>query len=65
MDEIDASIFGWPDDLTDEEILERLLALNFARAETQGLGNDANTCAMNNGLCRRCLALPLPFVIPD
>ncbi len=33
MDEIDASIFGWPDDLTDEEILERLLALNFARAE--------------------------------
>ncbi|MCZ2115175.1 MAG: class I SAM-dependent DNA methyltransferase [Anaerolineae bacterium] len=25
--------YGWPDDLTDEEILERLLALNFARAE--------------------------------
>ena len=33
---LDAAVFaayGWPADLTDEEILERLLALNLARAE--------------------------------
>ena len=32
---LDAAVFaayGWPADLTDEEILERLLALNLARA---------------------------------
>ena len=32
---LDAAVFaayGWPDDLADEEILERLLALNLARA---------------------------------
>jgi hypothetical protein len=41
-DDLDASVFdayGWPDNLTDEEILERLVALNRERAreEEQGL----------------------------
>ncbi len=27
--------YGWPDDLTDEQILERLLALNLKRARKQ------------------------------
>ncbi len=27
--------YGWPRDLTDEQILERLLALNLQRAEAQ------------------------------
>ncbi len=34
---LDAAVFdayGWPHDLTDEEILERLLALNLARARS-------------------------------
>ena len=36
---LDAAVFaayGWPADLTDEQILERLLALNLARAAAQG-----------------------------
>ncbi|PKP67252.1 MAG: hypothetical protein CVT83_08705 [Alphaproteobacteria bacterium HGW-Alphaproteobacteria-5] len=40
-DEIDAATFdayGWPRDLTDEEILERLVALNKARAEEEKRG---------------------------
>jgi len=28
--------YGWPHNLTDEEILERLLTLNLERAEAQG-----------------------------
>ncbi len=28
--------YGWPHDLTDEQILERLLALNLERAAGQG-----------------------------
>jgi hypothetical protein len=28
--------YGWPHDLSDEEILARLLALNLERAATQG-----------------------------
>ena len=28
--------YGWPHDLSDEEILERLLALNLERAEKEG-----------------------------
>jgi hypothetical protein len=35
---LDAAVFaayGWPADLSDEEILERLLALNLQRAEVQ------------------------------
>jgi hypothetical protein len=28
--------YGWPHDLSDEDILARLLALNLARAKTQG-----------------------------
>lgn len=28
--------YGWPDDLTDDQILERLLALNLERAARQG-----------------------------
>ena len=40
-DEIDAATFeayGWPRDLSDEEILERLVALNKARAEEEKRG---------------------------
>ena len=40
-DEIDAAMFeayGWPADLTDEEILERLVALNQTRAEEERQG---------------------------
>jgi hypothetical protein len=32
LDAAVAAAYGWPDDLTDEQILERLLALNLARA---------------------------------
>lgn len=37
---LDAAVFdayGWPHDLSDEEILERLLALNLERAKGQSL----------------------------
>ena len=40
---LDAAIcdaYGWPHDIADEEILERLLALNLARAEA-GSGSSA------------------------
>ena len=40
-DELDAAIFdayGWPHDLTDEQILERLVALNAERAEEERRG---------------------------
>ena len=40
-DELDAAVFdayGWPHDLTDEEILERLVALNHERAEEEKRG---------------------------
>lgn len=40
-DELDAAVFdayGWPHDLTDEEILERLVALNHERAEEEKSG---------------------------
>ena len=40
-DELDAAVFdayGWPHDLTDEEILERLVALNHERAEEEERG---------------------------
>ena len=33
LDEAVAAAYGWPADLTDEEILEKLLALNLASAE--------------------------------
>ena len=32
LDEAVFAAYGWPDDLSDEEILERLLALNLERA---------------------------------
>lgn len=32
LDESVLDVYGWPHDLTDEEILERLLALNLERA---------------------------------
>ena len=32
LDEVVFAAFGWPSDLSDEEILERLLALNLERA---------------------------------
>jgi hypothetical protein len=40
-DELDAAVFdayGWPHDLTDEQILERLVALNAERAEEERRG---------------------------
>jgi len=40
---LDAAVcdaYGWPHDIADEEILERLLALNLARAEA-GSGSSA------------------------
>jgi hypothetical protein len=40
-DELDAAVFdayGWPHDLTDEQILERLVALNADRAEEERRG---------------------------
>ncbi len=40
-DELDAAVFdayGWPHDLSDEEILERLVALNHERAEEEKRG---------------------------
>ena len=40
-DELDAAVFdayGWPHDLTDEEILERLVALNHERAAEEARG---------------------------
>ncbi|MDJ0766634.1 MAG: class I SAM-dependent DNA methyltransferase [Myxococcota bacterium] len=40
-DDLDAAVFdayGWPHDLTDEEILERLVALNHERAEEEKQG---------------------------
>lgn len=40
-DDLDAAVFdayGWPHDLTDEQILERLVALNAERAEEERRG---------------------------
>ncbi len=40
-DDLDAAVFdayGWPHDLTDEEILERLVALNHERAAEEAAG---------------------------
>jgi hypothetical protein len=40
-DDLDAAVFdayGWPHDLTDEQILERLVALNAVRAEEERRG---------------------------
>ena len=40
-DDLDAAVFdayGWPHDLTDEQILERLVALNAGRAEEERRG---------------------------
>jgi len=40
-DDLDAAVFdayGWPHDLTDEQILERLVALNHERAEEERKG---------------------------
>ncbi len=41
-DELDAAVaeaYGWPEDLSDEEILERLVALNHERAAEERKGN--------------------------
>ena len=35
LDDAVADAYGWPHDLTDEQILDRLLALNLERAEEQ------------------------------
>jgi hypothetical protein len=36
LDEAVFDAYGWPHDLSDEEILERLLALNLEQAATDG-----------------------------
>ena len=36
LDQAVLDAYGWPRDLSDEQILERLLALNMARAAGQG-----------------------------
>ena len=38
LDAADFAAYGWPVGLTDEEILERLLALNLARAGVKPRG---------------------------
>lgn len=38
LDRAVLAAYGWPDDLTDDELLERLLALNLARAEDEQRG---------------------------
>ena len=35
LDAAVADAYGWPNDLSDEQILERLLALNLERAEAE------------------------------
>ncbi|MGF7210541.1 type II restriction/modification system DNA methylase subunit YeeA [Skermanella aerolata] len=35
LDEAVAAAYGWPTDLSDDEVLERLLTLNLKRAEGQ------------------------------
>jgi hypothetical protein len=35
LDEAVAAAYGWPAELTDEQILERLLALNLERADAE------------------------------
>jgi hypothetical protein len=39
LDEAVAAAYGWPADLSDDEILSRLLELNLARANAQA-GDD-------------------------
>jgi hypothetical protein len=36
LDQAVLDAYGWPHDLSDEEILERLLALNLERAQAEG-----------------------------
>jgi hypothetical protein len=38
LDEAVAAAYGWPADLSDDEVLKRLLDLNLARAEAQSEG---------------------------
>jgi len=38
LDAAVAAAYGWPPDLSDEEILKRLLELNLARASVPGAG---------------------------
>jgi len=41
LDAVVAAAYGWPADLTDEAILEKLLALNFARAAAEAKATNA------------------------
>ena len=41
LDTAVAATYGWPADLTDEQILERLLALNLERAATEAKAAQA------------------------
>lgn len=43
LDAAVAAAYGWPDDLTDEEILSRLLALNLERAKAEQLTGKKKT----------------------
>ena len=39
IDALTAQAYGWPTDLTDEQILERLVALNAERAKEEAAGH--------------------------
>jgi hypothetical protein len=41
LDSAVAAAYGWPDDLTDEQILERLLALNLERVEEETRADES------------------------
>ena len=49
LDAAVAAAYGWPADLSDAEVLERLLALNLERYEEEGSVGDA----ARGGLWRR------------
>ena len=41
LDEAASAAYGWPADLSDEQILEKLLALNLERSSAANLKNSA------------------------
>jgi hypothetical protein len=42
LDEAVFAAYGWPSDLTDEQILEKLLALNLERSRSNNMGRESN-----------------------
>jgi hypothetical protein len=49
LDQAVLDAYGWPHDLTDEQILERLLALNLERAATGGAASTSAEEAEGDG----------------